>query len=306
MTVIVEEQVAELLDMPSAVDEVESALRAWAAGRLLAAPRIRVEYRSATLHVLPGIVELDDDIWAGQKSYLSARAGTGHKVVLHRLSDGSSFVIEATLLGAIRTGAVSAVATRYLHGPVRTLAVIGAGQQARQQIRAIAETNAVERVQVFSRTPERTNRLVRDLDAELDTVVVAAESPSACLAEADTICTITRSATPVFDTCDLVAGAHINAVGSNALDRQEIPEQLVRESFLVVDSREQAATEAGDLASLIDAGALQLEDVPELADVVVGRSNPPRAGTTLFESLGVGVLDLALARLIIRRFEGAL
>ena len=165
------------------------------------------------------------------------------------LIDGRSQAILAVLDGAaltaIRTSAVSALATSYLAKPdARTLVVFGAGVQATAHVEAIRSVRAIAEVVVVSRSSEPAERLVADL--MLDGVDARVGVPSD-VGMADIVCTCTTSQDPVFDGSWIAEGAHVNAVGTYTTDAHELDIAAVRTAGIVVETREAAAAEAGDL-----------------------------------------------------------
>jgi len=117
------------------------------------------------------------------------------------------------------------------------------------------------------------------------------------VAEADIVCTCTTSAEPVFDGSLLSAGAHVNAVGSYRPDMRELDETTIRRGRLVVETREVALEEAGDLLMPIGAGVIAADDLAELSDVVRGaRVRRGPEDVTVFKSVGIAFEDLVVAR----------
>lgn len=140
--------------------------------------------------------------------------------------------------------------------------------------------------------------------AELGRDVSPAASAEACVAGADVVVLITKSATPVCRSEWLADGTHVNGAGANAADRRELDPAIMRRArVLVTDDREQAKVEAAEFIDLAAAGTLSWGDVRELGDLVSGtaggRTSP--ADLTVFKSLGIALEDVAFAELILRR-----
>jgi ornithine cyclodeaminase/alanine dehydrogenase-like protein (mu-crystallin family) len=137
--------------------------------------------------------------------------------------------------------------------------------------------------------------------------VVAVDRPEAAARDASILVTITGSKTPVLEGRWIARGAHVNAAGSNSLQRAELDVEAVRRAGLIVtDSLEQAKVECGDLVAALEQGVIRWDDVHELGEVIAGR-HPGRKGTdqvTLFESQGVAMEDIAVSvRLVARARE---
>lgn len=210
-------------------------------------------------------------------------------------------IVDGAGLTAVRTAAVSALATRYLaRADARRLVVFGSGAQAEAHAEAIAAVRPIERVTVVGRSRERAEMLAQRFHEQGLEAVVG--TPDA-VREADIVCTCTTSAEPVFRACDLAAGAHVNAVGSYRPDRRELEPDLLARALVVVETVEAALDEAGDLVQAIDAGAFTREAIAgELADVVHGRVARTKAGeATLFKSVGLAMEDLAVAAAAAKR-----
>ena len=243
--------------------------------------------------------------FSGLKSYTSV-AGVNRFVVL--LYDGEgrlAAVMDADRLGQLRTGAASAVATRFMaREDASRLGVFGAGAQARAQIEAIRAVRPIEKVTVYARTADKLKAFCREMAEATGIKIVPAAGPEAAVRDQDIVATATTSSEPVFQGEWLAAGVHINAVGSNCLSRREIDVETVRRSAcVIVDSLEQARLESGDLERAAEEEAFYWEDARELGLVVVGEfpGREDAGEITLFESQGVALEDVALAAEIYRR-----
>jgi ornithine cyclodeaminase/alanine dehydrogenase-like protein (mu-crystallin family) len=195
-------------------------------------------------------------------------------------------LLDGTELTAIRTAAVSALATDRLARPdARALVVFGAGTQARAHVAAMRAIRPIQTVTIVGRDPARARALADELGA-------AVAGPEA-VAGADVICTCTTSAQPLFEGAWLAPGTHVNAVGAYRPDLRELDDVAMRRATVVVETRASALAEAGDV---IQAG-LEPGALVELADVVRGRAERREpAAITVFKSVGLALEDLAIAR----------
>ncbi|MEZ5332553.1 MAG: ornithine cyclodeaminase family protein [Thermoanaerobaculia bacterium] len=209
-------------------------------------------------------------------------------------------ILEAGELTARRTAAASALATRELaREDAGDLALLGAGVQARAHLRAIAAVRSLRRVRVWNRTPERAAELALWARSTAGLRVEPVGSARAAVEGADLVCTLTASAQPILEGAWLAPGCHVNAVGSCTPRAREVDAGLIRRARIVVDSRESALAEAGDLLLAAANGAFDAGDiVAELAEVVAGRAAGRTAADeiTLYESLGLAIEDLTAAR----------
>ncbi|MDR1368210.1 MAG: ornithine cyclodeaminase family protein [Candidatus Accumulibacter sp.] len=293
-----ESEVAQLLTMPLAIDAVEEAHRALSLGNAVDVPRERTRLQKTALHILQGALPESDAI--GYKAYTSNRSGNRFLVHVFSASSGAlRVVIEANLLGMVRTGAASAVATRYLARPdAEVLGVFGAGWQAEGNIEAIAAVRALKKIKVFARDAGKLPDFCAKMAKRLGLEVVSAASAEETVRGSDIVSTITTAAAPLFDAKWLEPGTHINAAGSNAIIRREIGEDVLKRcARIVVDSVDTALKEAGDLLPLLEKGRLDERHLVELGDVLVGL-RPGRSSSdeiTIFESQGLAIQDLAVA-----------
>ncbi len=205
-------------------------------------------------------------------------------------------VVDGAALTALRTAAVSGVATRHLANPAaERLVIFGAGVQARSHLEAMVAVRPIRHVTVVSRTLERAQALV---DEARDRGIGADVGDVGDVADADVVCTCTTSDESLFEGGRLAAGAHVNAVGSYLPTSRELDTAAVLRARVVVETREAALAEAGELAIPIGQGTFGPEHVvADLAEVVHGalvRTTP--SDVTVFKSVGLAFEDLIVAR----------
>lgn len=301
---LTEDDVLWLLDMDTAIECVEEAFRQWAFGKAENQPRRRSTAGSATLHVLAAGAEYLG--YVGHKSYVTTRTGVRFHFTLFDAKEGQPVaLIEANLLGQMRTGAASGVATRYMARPdAKIVGCFGTGFQARSQLKAICSVRRIERVDVYGRSDERRREFADEMAEFCGVPTVAVHTPEEAAAEKDIVICATTSKAPLFDGHVLDEGTHVNAIGSNYLTKAEIDVTTIRRAdHIVCDSTDAARLEAGDFVPALEDGSLDWPRVRELSDVVVGRetgrANPE--DITLFKSVGLGLEDLAVAVRIFQR-----
>ncbi|HET7581786.1 MAG TPA: ornithine cyclodeaminase family protein [Candidatus Limnocylindria bacterium] len=210
-------------------------------------------------------------------------------------------LIDAIAITAIRTAAVSGLATRLLaREDAGDLAILGSGTQARSHLAAMRAARPLRRVRAWSPHRERLEAFAREA-ADDGTPVEPTASAQAAVEGADIICTVTASATPVVEGAWLAPGAHLNAVGSSLPTNRELDSDAVARSRLFVDRRESARNEAGDFLIPLQEGAIgQDHIVAEIGEIAAGLAEGRRSADeiTLFKSLGLAIEDLAAARWI--------
>ena len=209
-------------------------------------------------------------------------------------------IIDASSVTAIRTAAVSGVATKLLANPdAGDLAILGAGVQAMTHLEAMRVVRTLRRVRVWSRTRERRERFIEKAKRKLGVDVESSESVEACVKGADIICTVTASREPVLQGAWINAGAHVNAVGAALPTARELDSAAVVRSRVYVDRRESALAEAGDILIPMAEGVVNAEHIRgEIGGVLLGAvpGRESREEITLFKSLGLAIEDLAAAR----------
>lgn len=209
-------------------------------------------------------------------------------------------VMDASTITAIRTAAVSGLATRLLGRPeAGDLALLGAGVQAMTHLDAMRCARTLRRVRVWSRSVERAQRFAARALARYGIPVEVQGSARAAVEGADLICTVTASREPVLRGAWIAEGAHINAVGAALPTARELDTEAVRRSRLFVDRRESALAEAGDFLIPRAEGAIDDAHIRgDLGELLLGAISGRESASeiTLFKSLGLAIEDVAAAR----------
>ncbi len=296
-----EADVHALLDMPTAIEAVEAALRRQATGPATNRPRQRVPAPSAHLHVMAagdralGVF--------GIKVYSSAAAGARFLVLLYAEADGELLaVIEADRLGQMRTGAASGVATKHLARQGATsVGILGTGWQAESQLLAVCAVRPIRSVAAFSRHADARKRFAERMSQTLGVAVTAVGTPEEAVRGHEIVITATSAREPVCRGAWLEPGAHVNAIGANFLSKRELDiEAIGRAVIVAVDSAEQCRLEAGDLLHAVERGVLTWESLVELGRIVDGQIPGRRTDRdiTLFKSLGIALEDVAVSQAV--------
>jgi alanine dehydrogenase len=303
---LTEEDVAWLLDINGAIDSVEDAFRQIGEERAEHQPRRRVSGgRGTTLHVLSAGSEPLG--YVGYKAYVTTPQGARFQFTLFNAKTGLPVALmEANLLGQMRTGAASGVATKFMARPdAKIVGCFGTGFQAKSQLKAMCSVRRIERIEVYGRDDSRRRAFADEMTEFCSVPVVAVHSPDEAAAEKDIVICATTSRVPLFDGHSLAEGTHLNVVGSNYLTKSEIDITTIRRAdHIACDSREACKLEAGDFVPALEDGSLDWPRVHELSDVVHGRETG-RAhdeDITLFKSVGIALEDLAVA---VRVYEKA-
>ncbi|MFL4983660.1 MAG: ornithine cyclodeaminase family protein [Xanthobacteraceae bacterium] len=301
---LTEVDVARLVTVTDAIVVLEEAFALWRDPGTTNLPRQRAMLAAGRFNLMGAACEKKSIF--GLKAYFAGKGGACYHVLLYAADGGGLLaMMEADLLGALRTGAASGLATKLMANPdARSLAVIGAGKQARTQAAAICAVRKIDRIRVYSPTREHRTAFAFVLADELGIETEPVDSGEACVDGADVVVTITKSADPVCRAEWLKPGAHVNAAGANAADRRELdPEIVIRAALRVTDDRAQAQVEAAEFRDLVSAGRLAWSDIHELGDLLTGRVRGRSAASdiTVYKSLGIALEDIAFAELIYRR-----
>ncbi|HET9315075.1 MAG TPA: ornithine cyclodeaminase family protein, partial [Vicinamibacteria bacterium] len=216
-------------------------------------------------------------------------------------------IVDATSVTAIRTAAVSAVATRLLaREDAHTLAILGTSVQAHTHLEAIRLVRPLTRVRVFSRDPARVRAFAERESKAHGIEVTPCATAEEAVRRADIVCTVTSSCEPVLRGVWLAEGAHVNVVGAATPECREVDTAAVVRSRVFVDRRESALREAGDLLIPMREGAITEHHVrAELGELLTGRGagRESAAEVTLFKSLGLAIEDVAAAHVVHRNAE---
>jgi ornithine cyclodeaminase/alanine dehydrogenase-like protein (mu-crystallin family) len=303
-------EVEELLDMEGCIEAMAGILEALARGelfqplRMIAFPPgeqsaigLMPAHRSGTsaAYSLKTICLFPDNPTRG----LDAHQGT---VTLFSGETGQvRALMNASAITAIRTAAVSGVATRLLaRDDASELAIVGAGVQARSHIDAMRAVRRWTSIRVVSRTPEHARALAEETGAE------AVGSVEDAVRGADVVVTATNSSEPVLQHEWLKPGAHVNAVGSSVKTARELDTATMAACSLFVDRRESTLNEAGDYLVPAQEGAIGPDHIKaEIGEILIG-AHPGRTAPdelTVFKSLGLAVEDLAAAEYVVRRAQ---
>jgi ornithine cyclodeaminase/alanine dehydrogenase-like protein (mu-crystallin family) len=302
--VLDEEDVRRLLPMAECVELMAEALAALARGEVHNPLRfvVRPPDEPSLMGLMPAHRRGDASLWSLKALTIvpgnSARGLDSHQGFV-ALFDGETgeprALVNAGAITAVRTAAVSGVATRLLaRDDVATLAILGTGTQARSHLDAMHAVRSFERVLVWSASG-------RSLEGAAS--VASAEE---AVRAADVLVTVTSSAEPIVRRDWLKPGVHVNAVGSSIPSARELDAQTVADASLFVDRRESTLNESGDFLFAQREGAVGPDHIrAELGELLVGAAEGRRSADeiTVFKSLGLAVEDLAAAEHVLRQAE---
>jgi alanine dehydrogenase len=212
-------------------------------------------------------------------------------------------IMDATEITAYRTGAAAAIASKYLARPdSHTVGVIGAGYQAYTQILAHAELFNPISISASDISKAAVDRLAQSLP-HLSIRSCSAQEAAGC----DIVCTLTPSRSPIVKRGWIRPGTHINAVGADAPGKQELEPSILKEAIVVIDDLEQAS-HSGEINVPIQKGMYSIEEIyGTLPEIVAGKKKgrTDSKAITVFDSTGIAVEDLAVAKLLFEKARQA-
>lgn len=304
------DDVIEVLSMSDCMTVVEKAFAELASGTAVLPLRINIAppdglalYMPAYLQGLGALACKVVTVYKNNPKKHNMPTTIG-KVLLQDPETGDVIcIMDGGYLTAVRTGAASGVATKYLAREEKgqTAGIFGAGVQAKMQLWAVAEARDIARALVYDISSEAAANFIAELTDKLNVDIQAAESAHQILETADIICTATSSPTPIFDGSDVREGTHINGIGSHTPNARELDTTVIKRSKLIADSYEACLNEAGDIMIPIKEREIDKSHMhAELGEVIVGK-RPSRSDAkeiTIFKSNGLAIQDVAAAKLV--------
>jgi len=315
MLLLSREEIRSVLSMKDAINAVQEAFKEFARGTVKMPVRLSVsveDYKGVML-TMPAYIGGAFDV-LGQKVVTvypenQERQKLPTILATVQLFDPKSgrciALLDGTIITAMRTGAVGGVATRYLATKdSRSVGVFGAGIQGETQLEAVAEERSIEVVRVYDPVEQRKIQYCKDMSRKLGLDVRAASEPVQAVRGSNIIICASTARTPVFKGEWLESGVHINAIGSYTPDTRELDTVTITRSKVVVDSREAALKEAGDLIIPIGERAISSQNIwAELGDIILGKKEGRTSDQeiTLFKSVGLALQDVSTAAVAYRK-----
>lgn len=297
-------EVEQVMTMRECVQVMDDVFQQAGQGMTWNRPRSRIRMPRGFHHLMAAAV-LGSKVF-GLKTYTSFRAGTRFLTLLYDSETGDLLaLVQGSRCSQLRTGAVSAVATKYMaRQNAATVGIIGTGFQGRTQLEGVCAVRNIRSVKAYDRVAEIRQTFSTEMSQSLGVEVTPVESAQKCVQGSDIVITMTTSREPVLLGEWLEPGMHINAAGSNHWIRREVDDNVIqRADVVVVDSVPDAQAEAGDLLYPIERGVIRWDQIHELAAVVAGRV-PGRTSDeaiTLFESQGIAISDVAAAAYVYQK-----
>lgn len=294
------------LTMDEAMEAVEEAFKEKGLGRVQMPPKPYLYYKKygGDLRVMPSYLE---ELEISGVKVVNAHPNNPSKynlpsvmavVVLVDPKNGSPIsIMNGTHLTAMRTGAASGIATKYLaRRESKVLALIGAGVQARTQLMAISKVLDLEEVRVCDKSAETQKKFIEESKGKYPFKFVGCENED-CVIGADVISTTTPSRTPIVKNDWIEPGVHINAMGADAPGKEELDPLILKRAKIVVDDWDQAL-HSGEVNVPLTKGIITEKDIyGELGEIIVGKKlgRSTSDEITIFDSTGLSIQDVATA-----------
>jgi len=310
--ILTRREVQDLTSMEEAIQVVEQAFREKGEGRVQMPPKMYVNFDEfkGDFRVMP--------------AYLASSRSAGVKIVnvhpcnpkehglptvmatiilLEPQTGYPLCVMDGTWLTSLRTGAGSGVATKYLakQGAVG-VGFVGAGVQAKTQVKALSIVREINEVKVYDISPEARKKFIESTRGVTGARVSEAESVEEVASGVDVIVTTTPSTKPVLMDDHVSPGTHINAIGADAPGKQELDVAILKRAKVVVDDIEQAS-HSGEVQTCLKDGVIRRDDIyAELGDIVAGKKRGRERDDeiTVFDSTGLAIQDVSMGWAVYR------
>src|SRR5262252_2792216 len=294
-----EAEVVQLMDLKEAIAALEAALREEARGEAQNMTKTLLQYGKNNLHAIGAKLGK----LVGTKTWTHTQGGTCPLLLLWSAEDGSLVaLIEAFALGNLRTGGISGVAADWMaRKDAKVIALAGTGKQALAQVGTMLAVRPIERLQVYSPRAESREEFAKRARAELGIETAACASAAQACKGAEIVTLVTRASQPFVSAGMLERGAHLNAVGAIAPDREEFAQDVFdRATRVAVDNLPGVQQLSREFMTRY--AARGWDEVQPLSRLVArGQKRGDSDDISLFKAMGMGISDLALGVELVRR-----
>jgi len=312
MVLILDRKAVEsLVDMREAIKAIERLFLEFHEGKAVSPKRLIIDVakHKGLMYYMPSYLSESESLAIKIVAQYDGNLKYGLSTILASilLSDPQNgkllAMMEGAYLTALRTGAASGVATKYLaRRDSKVVGVIGTGVQARTQIWAMTEVlRNIAKVKAYDVSPGRVEGFAKDISQKLGLDVETVETSKQCVENSDLIVVASTSRVPVLDGNWLTKGAHVNSIGVSGPEGRELDDATVKKAKIVVDTKEGALAETGDLIIPIKRGIISQEDIYAELHEIVGGKKPGRTSdeeVTCWKAVGIAIEDAAVARLV--------
>ena len=308
---LTQEEVKSVMDMHSDMQVVERAFRQHGLGKVQMPPKSYLYYTAynGDLRTMPAYLEEEDITGVKIVNVHPGNPALGLPTVMALIvlispqTGAPIAIMDGTYLTDIRTGAAGGIAAKYLaRKDSKVIGMVGAGNQARTQLEALSEVFELELVKVTSRTKESCEQFIREA-ADIISCEICYEEKIENVCDCDILVTTTPTRKPIVKAQWIKEGTHINAIGADAVGKEELDPELIIRSKIVVDDIVQAL-HSGEVNVPLSKHYISENDIhAQLGEVIVGLK-PGRTSEeeiTIFDSTGLAIQDVASAHLVYQR-----
>ena len=315
ISLISEDDVKDILTMDDALQAVEEALREKGSNRVQMPSKSYIFFKKyeGDFRTMPSYLEGSDIAGVKVVNVHPNNPKIYHTpsvmatILLIDPKTGAIFaIIGGTTITAMRTGAISGLATKHLaRKESTTLALVGAGTQSRTQLSAISKIRNLKTVQVYDKNDDAMKGFIKEAERRYTFTITPSNSLEDCVTNVDIISTITPVTAPILKDAWVSPGTHINAIGADAPGKQELDPEILKRATIVVDDLDQAA-HSGEINVPLTTGAITMKDIyGELSEIIVGKKlgRTSKDEITVFDSTGLSILDIATAHAVYKRVQ---
>ena len=305
---LTEADVVDLVKLDDAIDALEDGLRWLAQGKGFNVAKALAGFGDgSSMHSLgSGLPGMGSEAgYVGFKNWVHTKRGATALFVMFEADTGALVaVMEAAALGQLRTSAITGVGTKWLApAGAADMALIGTGAQAITQIAAVNAVRPLQRLRIYSPTPEKRRAFVESARAKFDFEVVESSSIEQATEGAAIVTLVTRASEPFLRAAMLAKGAHLNAVGAilprNAEFAQDVFE---RAGIVAVDDLPNIQKASREFVEYYEQGGRGWNNVRLVGDIIdKGETRPAGCDVTLFKAMGMGISDLSVALIALDR-----
>jgi len=296
---ITEAEVVQLMDLKESIVALEAALREEARGEAQNMTKTLLQYGKNNLHAIGG--KLGNLV--GTKTWTHTQGGTCPLLLLWSAEDGSLVaVIEAFALGNLRTGGISGVAAEWMAGKdAKVMAIVGTGKQALAQVGTMLAVRPIERLKIYSPREDSRRAFAAKAHEEFGIETEISASATEACKGAQIVTLVTRAAQPFLTAAMLERGAHLNAVGAIAPDREEFAQDVfARATIVAVDNLPGVQQLSREFMTRY--ASTGWDEVMPLSGLIAsGRRRSGADDVSLFKAMGMGISDLALGAELLKR-----
>ncbi len=305
-----DDEVKEILTIDETYNAVENVLVEKGLGRVQMPPKLYIIFKkyAGDFRTMPSYMEKNDiagvkivNVHPDNPKFYNRPAILATIILIDPRNGILLAIIGGTSITAMRTGAISGVATKYLGRRDSTvLALVGAGVQARTQLLAISKILDLNEVRVLDKTEKIRKDFIEEARRMYSMEFISCENVKDCVREADIISTITPVSKPIVMNNWISSGTHINAIGADAPGKEELDPQILKRAKIVVDDLSQAS-HSGEINVPLEKKIIGIEDIyGELSDIIIGKKNGRTSEdeVTIFDSTGLSLQGIAVASIV--------